>query len=101
MVAPELQKVAARQAGKLLVVKVNTDELSELGQRFRIQSIPTMAVFAGGQEVGPDVRRTSGERHRSVRRTGDFKRSSLTNGEAELPPSRMQNLQNASESQLR
>jgi len=58
MVAPELQKVAARQAGKALVVKVNTDELSDLGQRFGIRSIPTMAVFTGGKEVG----RTSGAR---------------------------------------
>jgi len=58
MVAPELQKVAARQAGKVLVVKVNTDQLNDLGQRFGIQSIPTMAVFAGGREVG----RTSGAR---------------------------------------
>jgi len=51
MVAPELQKVAARQAGKVLVVKVNTDELSELGERFSIRSIPTLAVFVGGKEV--------------------------------------------------
>jgi thioredoxin 2 len=58
MVAPELQKVAARQAGKALVVKVNTDELSDLGQRFGIRSIPTMAVFSGGKEVA----RTSGAR---------------------------------------
>src|SRR5437867_3410856 len=34
MVAPELQKVAARQAGKMIVVKVNTDELQDLGERF-------------------------------------------------------------------
>ena len=58
MVAPELQKVASRQAGRFLVVKVNTDELSDLGQRFGIRSIPTMAVFAAGREVG----RTSGAR---------------------------------------
>jgi thioredoxin-like negative regulator of GroEL len=51
MVAPELQKVAARQAGRALVVKVNTDELSDLGQRFGIRSIPTLAVFAGGKEA--------------------------------------------------
>jgi len=51
MVAPELQKVAARQAGTVLVVKVNTDELADLGQRFNIRSIPTLAVFAGGKEV--------------------------------------------------
>jgi thioredoxin 2 len=51
MVAPELQKVAARQAGKVLVVKVNTDELGDLGERFNIRSIPTLALFAGGKEV--------------------------------------------------
>src|SRR5437870_476490 len=33
MVAPQLEKVAARQAGRALVVKVNTDEETELGQR--------------------------------------------------------------------
>ena len=39
MVAPELQKVAARQAGQAIVVKVNTDELSDLGQRFGIRGL--------------------------------------------------------------
>jgi thioredoxin 2 len=58
MVAPELQKVAARRAGHLLVVKVNTDELSDLGQRFDVRSIPTLAVFAGGREIA----RTTGAR---------------------------------------
>ena len=58
MVAPELQKVAARQVGRLVVVKVNTDVLSDLGERFGIRSIPTLAVFARGREVG----RTSGAR---------------------------------------
>jgi thioredoxin 2 len=58
MVAPELQKVAASNAGRYLVVKVNTDALPELGDRFTIRSIPTMAVFAGGREVA----RTSGAR---------------------------------------
>ena len=51
MVAPELKKVAARQAGKAIVIKVNTDELPDLGQRFGIRSIPTLAVFAGGKEL--------------------------------------------------
>lgn len=58
MVAPELEKVASRQAGRALVVKVNTDELSDLGQRFGIRSIPTLAVFAGGREAA----RTAGAR---------------------------------------
>jgi len=58
MVAPELEKVAARQAGRYLVIKVNTDALAEIGDRFQIRSIPTMAVFAGGREVA----RTMGAR---------------------------------------
>ena len=58
MVAPELARVAAARAGEWLIVKVNTDALPELGERYRIRSIPTMAVFAGGREVG----RTSGAR---------------------------------------
>jgi len=51
MVAPELEKVATRQAGRMVVVKVNTDDLPELGERFSIRSIPTLAVFAGGREL--------------------------------------------------
>jgi thioredoxin 2 len=58
MVAPELQKVAARQAGRVLVVKVNTEALPDLGQRFSVRSIPTLAVFAQGREVA----RTTGAR---------------------------------------
>src|SRR3954469_10752205 len=58
MVAPELEKVARNAAGKYLVVKVDTDAVPELGERFRIRSIPTMAVFDKGQETG----RTSGAR---------------------------------------
>ena len=58
MVAPELAKVAARANGRFLIVKVNTDVLSDLGQRFGIRSIPTMAVFKDGREV----KRTTGAR---------------------------------------
>lgn len=56
--APELAKVAARGAGRLLLVKVNTDVLTDLGERFHIRSIPTLAVFSGGKELA----RTSGAR---------------------------------------
>jgi thioredoxin 2 len=55
MVTPELQKVAARQAGRILVVKVNTDELADLGQRYNIRSIPMLAVFTGGAEAARSV----------------------------------------------
>ncbi len=58
LVAPEMEKVAAANAGRWLVVKINTEALPELGARFGIRSIPTMAVFAGGRELA----RTSGAR---------------------------------------
>jgi thioredoxin 2 len=58
MVAPELEKVAARQAGRFIIAKVNTDALPDIGDRFQIRSIPTMAVFAEGREVA----RTTGAR---------------------------------------
>jgi thioredoxin 2 len=51
MVAPELKKVAASEAGRLVVAKVNTEERRDLAARFRIQSIPTLALFANGREV--------------------------------------------------
>ena len=58
MVAPELEKFARSTAGRYLVVKVNTDEHQDIGGRFRIQSIPTLAVIAGGRELD----RTAGVR---------------------------------------
>jgi thioredoxin 2 len=51
MVAPELAKIAAEGVGKWLVVKVNTEELPGLAQRFRVNIIPTLALFQGGREV--------------------------------------------------
>ena len=56
MVAPELAQVAASNAGRYFIVKVNTDALPELGERFGIRSIPTMSVFVAGHEAA----RTSG-----------------------------------------
>ncbi len=58
MVAPELERVARATAGRYLVVKINTEVHQELGARFRIQSIPTLAVMAGGREI----ERTAGVR---------------------------------------
>jgi thioredoxin 2 len=51
MVAPELVKVAAAGAGRWLVTKVSTEELPDLAAQFRIQSIPTLALFREGREV--------------------------------------------------
>jgi thioredoxin 2 len=49
--APEIAKVAADNAGRFLVAKVNTEALPKIGGRFQISSIPTIAVFQNGHEV--------------------------------------------------
>ena len=51
MVAPELEKLARSHSGQWLIVKVNTDEVPELGDRYRIRSIPTLAVMQHGREL--------------------------------------------------
>ena len=51
MVAPELERVAARQSGRLLIVKVDTEAVPDLAQRLMIQSIPTLAVYHHGALV--------------------------------------------------
>ena len=58
MVAPELERVARATAGRYLVVKVNTDVVTDVAARFKIRSIPTMAVVHGGRELA----RTAGAR---------------------------------------
>jgi thioredoxin-like negative regulator of GroEL len=51
MVAPELERVAQANAGRYLVVKVNTDVVTDVATRFAIRSIPTLAVVFGGREI--------------------------------------------------
>lgn len=49
MVAPEVARAAADLAGRALVLKVDTERLPELAQRYRVQGIPNFVVFARGQ----------------------------------------------------
>ncbi len=50
-VAPEVKTAAQNLAGKALVLKVDTDALGDLAQRYQVQSIPNFAVFTGGRLV--------------------------------------------------
>ena len=51
MIAPHVDAIAAELAGKLKVVKLNTDEAGEIAGKYGIMSIPTLIVFKGGQVV--------------------------------------------------
>ena len=50
-VAPILEKLAAEFAGKIRVVKVDTDQNPGLSQAFQVRSIPTIAVFKQGKMI--------------------------------------------------
>ncbi len=50
-VAPEVRKAAHNLAGKALVLKVDTDALPDISQRYQVQSIPNFALFSGGRLV--------------------------------------------------
>jgi thioredoxin 1 len=49
MLAPVLDEIAAEQAGRAKVAKVNIDNNPTLAARFGIQSIPTLLYFANGK----------------------------------------------------
>jgi thioredoxin 1 len=51
MVAPVLEEIAAENADKITIAKVNIDENPEIARRYQIMSIPTMSVFAQGEVV--------------------------------------------------
>jgi thioredoxin 1 len=51
MIAPILSEIAAENAGKLIVGKVNVDEHPALAMRFDVMSIPTLIVFRDGQPL--------------------------------------------------
>ena len=52
MLAPILEEVDERkEAGDLLIVKVDVDEAGEIAAKYGIQSIPTLILFENGKAV--------------------------------------------------
>ncbi len=50
MVAPEMEKIAAKYEGAIDVVKVDVDANPGLSRAFNIMSIPTIAFFQPGKQ---------------------------------------------------
>ena len=55
IVAPVVDDIAERHAGRVLVLKVDTDRTPGILERFGIRGIPTLIVFRGGKEAGRHV----------------------------------------------
>jgi thioredoxin 1 len=51
MVAPVVEQLASQYAGKLKVVKINTDENQLVSSQYGIRSIPTLGIFKDGKVV--------------------------------------------------
>jgi thioredoxin 1 len=51
MVAPIVDELATEYAGKLKVMKLNTDENPEIAGKYQVMSIPTILFFRNGQQV--------------------------------------------------
>ncbi len=49
--APAYEQAAQQLEPQVRVAKVNTEEAQNLGARFNIRSIPTLALFLNGREV--------------------------------------------------
>ena len=48
-VSPAVEELSAEYEGKVNFVKVNVDDNNELAQKYGVYSIPTLAIFSGGQ----------------------------------------------------
>ncbi len=49
--APAYEQAAQQLEPQVRVAKVNTEEAQNLGARYNIRSIPTLALFLNGQEI--------------------------------------------------
>lgn len=49
MMAPELQKFAQNNTGKLRVLKIDIDKNPATAQQFNIQGVPTLILFKEGK----------------------------------------------------
>jgi thioredoxin 1 len=50
-IAPHVETLAGEYDGRAVVAKLNVDNAQGIAVRYKVQGIPTVIVFKGGQEV--------------------------------------------------
>lgn len=51
MISPTVEELSKEYGGKLKVMKLNTDDNSEIASRYKIMGIPTIMFFKNGDKV--------------------------------------------------
>jgi thioredoxin 1 len=51
MISPTVEELAKEYAGKIKVMKLNTDENSEIASKYKIMGIPTIMFFKDGSTM--------------------------------------------------
>lgn len=54
-IAPALDQLAGKHAGKLKVVKVDASANMATAKKYNVLNLPTFVVFKGGKEVGRKI----------------------------------------------
>jgi thioredoxin 1 len=49
MMAPVLEQLKSKMAGKIRILKIDVDKNRELAGKYRVQSVPTLILFQGGK----------------------------------------------------
>jgi thioredoxin 2 len=55
MMHPILERLAARRAGEIVVVRINVEYQPELAREFGVQGVPTFVIVKKGAEMGRTV----------------------------------------------
>lgn len=51
IIAPTVEELAKEYAGKVKIMKLNTDENPDIASKYKIMGIPTLMFFKDGQKV--------------------------------------------------
>lgn len=51
MAAPEVARLASEEAGRVIVLKVDTEKYPEIASRYGVRGIPNFVVLRNGQQV--------------------------------------------------